>query len=94
MEVDDTSIPSADLLKPRVYPNPVGDRLYIDLEGHDYQTATISLMNMQGQIVRSMSLQDKVSDQVVLQVDDLLPGIYMLNIRFDDMQFTERVLIE
>ena len=94
MEVDDTGIPSADLPKPGIYPNPADDKLYVDLKHHGNLPVTISLINMHGQIVRSTNLQDGFCDQVVLHVEDLLPGIYLLNIRFDDMQFTERILIE
>jgi hypothetical protein len=57
-----------------VYPNPVVDVLYV--RGLD-KAGTIRLVNCLGQIVKMMSV---VNSRAEISVDDLLPGIYWLNI--------------
>ncbi|MCX6190397.1 MAG: T9SS type A sorting domain-containing protein [Bacteroidetes bacterium] len=56
-----------------VYPNPAHALLYIDLPENENQR--ISIMDMQGKMVKQMPMQSNV-----INVQDLTKGIYFLNI--------------
>ncbi len=70
-----------------LYPNPVKETLYIDIEG----LKTILISNSLGEIVKSFQTQSKA-----ISFSELLPGIYFISV-FDDenkMVKTLRILHE
>jgi len=58
----------------RLYPNPVYDNLYIDID----EKATLEIINIQGQIVDSKSLTEKVNN---LDLSNIVSGVYTLRIK-------------
>jgi hypothetical protein len=65
------------------YPNPTSDALYV--RGNANQ---ITLLDLQGREIRSVL---KSSDNLVLHVHDLTPGIYVLR---DEYGIEQRIVIE
>lgn len=63
-------------VKAAVYPNPVADELHIDLP-FDEVTTRISLYDMQGAMVKTMTVN---SQSNIMNVSDVHPGLYILNV--------------
>jgi hypothetical protein len=59
-----------------LFPNPANDRLNIVLE----EKATLEIINLQGQIVDSKSLTEKVNN---LDISNITSGVYTLRIKTD-----------
>jgi photosystem II stability/assembly factor-like uncharacterized protein len=62
--------------KIKVFPNPANEILFIELE----ENATLEIINIQGQIVDSNSLIEKVNN---LDISNLGSGVYTLRIKTD-----------
>lgn len=71
-----------------VYPNPVNDKLNIDLST-DSQ-ATISLYDMTGNLVSTVNGQSNLS----MDTSFLSSGIYLLEVKTDNDSFTQKVIIQ
>ncbi len=61
-----------------VYPNPVRDQLTVEINGNVKNDATVSLYDMTGKLLRSMSVE---SGKVQVPMDDLAQGLYLLQYR-------------
>lgn len=57
------------------YPNPVGDFLYIDFKGMTNSGGTISILNTEGQILKTQKISE--SKLVPIDISDLPKGIYL-----------------
>lgn len=70
-----------------IYPNPVSDRLIIDMAGFDFKQ--VEMVNALGEIV----LQEKISQhKMELNVNSLASGMYTLVLRNEDVQFEEKII--
>jgi len=69
----------------RLSPNPTTGLVHIDGIGHF--DATITVRNIQGQVVHKSVLEDNAID-----LSNLEPGLYILQIVFGDQMFFERVV--
>lgn len=73
----------------KVYPNPVGDHLHIEL--NTQQTVHfVSLTDMAGRVIIKEVEMDKTS--YAIQTDILPAGLYLLNLRIDDTIETYRLI--
>jgi hypothetical protein len=74
----------------RVYPNPVQDVLAIDLGENDPEVVSIKLLNLQGQAV----YQNLSSGQteIMIEIEGLAAGMYILQIRTDKASFVSRIV--
>jgi hypothetical protein len=68
-----------------VYPNPVAEKLHIDLD----QEASLHLMNLSGQTVYSSS--GKIES---IDVTNLPPGLYILMILTDDQTASKKIMVK
>ena len=66
-------------LEGRVYPNPVVDKLTIELKENTDQL-TIELYDLSGKLVKSMEVRN-VSESITIDVNDLNSGFHVLNLR-------------
>jgi len=69
-----------------LYPNPASDVLNIKLN-HDLILETVTLFNNLGQIV-------KASNEYTLNVDDLTPGVYFVEVKTNQGKATKKVIIK
>lgn len=69
-----------------LYPNPASDVLNIKLN-HDLILETVTLFNNLGQIV-------KASNKYTLNVDDLTPGVYFVEVKTNQGKATKKVIIK
>ncbi len=75
-----------------VYPNPVqSDQLNINLPEFETESVQLQLFDYAGRLVQQQVLYVQ---EAVLQVGDLLPGIYLLHIQIEGQRFFERVVIQ
>lgn len=72
-----TGIEDLEALGIRFYPNPARGQIFIELEDN-YRADEAELRNMQGQLLRSFSLN---SSRNVLSLDGLPPQLYLLSIK-------------
>lgn len=70
----------------RVYPNPATEWVEIDAESK----MRIELINVNGQVIRTRTV---FSSKTRIQVDDLKPGIYILNIHKENQSGQQQKLL-
>lgn len=73
-----------------IYPNPVNDRLTIDLNEVTTSVSKVELMNSLGQIVRSENVSNLVIEWSIPGLDS---GIYFLNFEFENGERATRKVI-
>jgi hypothetical protein len=71
-----------------VYPNPAGDRIWINLNIQKDNQVKASVVNVWGMVLLS-SLQVSGSDSSV-NISELSPGIYFLQLEYGDRRFVKR----
>jgi len=77
-----------------VYPNPAGDKLWLDLSGFDKNTTVnIRLMNVCGQSVLSTQYNITESAIAMLELPALSNGVYMIKVESEKNVFSTKVLI-
>lgn len=68
-------------LQIELYPNPVRDRLHIDLPDQDYENYTIAVYDMQGRMIKP----DQPLERTV-ELHELSPGMYVVQIQYQNNQ--------
>lgn len=66
----------------QLFPNPVGDRVWVELEGLGFQQATISVYNTLGQLALQVTASAD-SGQVAMDVSSLPAGLYVVKVQAD-----------
>ena len=62
----------------KVYPIPASRTLYVDCKMYDGTKATISLYNIRGSLVKTVSLNGDYSEPQKIDLDKLSDGLYLL----------------
>ncbi len=75
-----------------VSPNPATDHVNLFISGSG-ATAEISLLNMQGQLVRKWSQVNASAAPYKLTISGLAGGLYMLQVQLPEQKLVEKVLI-
>jgi hypothetical protein len=74
-----------------VYPNPVKkNRIQVNI-GDDAQEAMVTLTNGEGKVLWERSV---MTSETEVDVDNLKPGIYYVQIRKGNEKTTKRVVVE
>jgi hypothetical protein len=86
------------LSKPQIvlYPNPAGNRLHIGLHDFNEKTATIEILNIHGEIIRTNGFEGGDSLTTFFHKEDLhdLPaGVYFVKIKYGDTQIVRKFLL-
>lgn len=81
----------SDLLKPNIslYPNPFKDDLFIE---NCYGVSGLTLVSSAG--VKMITIRNHQESSVHIKTDRLLPGFYVLELRFRDGSFERRMVIK
>lgn len=76
-----------------VYPNPSTENFNIDFELMNAQSVEISLTNLLGQKVKSISLgmQNSGFNKTAISTDGISPGFYLMDITFGESRTTTKV---
>jgi len=71
----------------QVYPNPVGDLLFVDLP--EIQDVELVLFDLNGKLVLTKTIDNTVQE---MDLSGLNPGFYTIQIRNSEVQFTGRLV--
>ena len=80
-------IASEDLVK--VYPNPVTSNLTIEVPSATTENSTVIISDLTGKVISTSTLENAVT---VLNVDDLVKGVYLISIDSKSVQKTIRIV--
>jgi len=75
-----------------VYPNPANGTMYINIPG-DYSqgTAAVSILDISGRLVKMYDVS--LSGQLILDISDIVSGIYSIKISLVNMVYSGRLII-
>jgi len=86
-------VPSATVAAVKVFPNPVVNNLFVQLQGLDSQTPTyIQLMNLQGGLVQAVKAGNIANYQQSIDISKLTAGIYFVVIQNGSNVFREKII--
>ncbi|TXB63518.1 S8 family serine peptidase [Phaeodactylibacter luteus] len=78
----------------QVFPNPAREKLHVQLVGAIYGSASFSLLNAQGQVVRQWpGLLVSESQAVSLGVSGLPPGLFWLEVNWASSRAVKKIVI-
>ncbi len=83
--VTDPGVPVVNL---RLFPNPAGERLYIDTDTEDSRFLSLGLFTIDGKQLRRMPFRREIN------VDDLSPGTYILHLKLDSGDINRAFVVE
>jgi peptidase C10-like protein/CUB-like protein/type IX secretion system substrate protein/Spi protease inhibitor len=75
----------------KLYPNPVGNELFIEFN-EPYEQLNISVFNLVGKLVYENDVNNL--SQIIVNTSDLLPGMYVLEIKGKSTSLTKKVVIK
>lgn len=90
--VNSTSINEVEKHNIKIYPNPVKDNLFIDLNKSDLTINKVELYNELGQIVLTNMVEGQ--KQVEFNVEGFAKGVYFVNLYTKDNVISEKITIE
>lgn len=68
-----------------IYPNPMNEKLYIDLQSSSANATSISILDMQGKTCKFLAIDSKEANSVInMNVQDIADGMYILQINQGD----------
>ncbi|HKL39315.1 MAG TPA: fasciclin domain-containing protein, partial [Cryomorphaceae bacterium] len=78
-----------------VFPNPTNNQFTLDLELNASERVTVDLVNIVGQVVKSVDLGTRSIglNREYIDVNDLSEGIYFMNLTVGDTQGTVKVQV-
>lgn len=72
-----------------VFPNPADNRLKIERKTNSSETLVVKIHSVTGTLAKSVTLKDR---QETIEISDLMPGMYVLNISSNNYIQTERII--
>lgn len=82
---------SADLVKLKIGPNPVADRIYLE-SATEFKMRDIALYSLDGRMVRGYANVDE--NDFELQRGNIPPGTYVLQVRFDKGVVAKKLILK
>lgn len=77
-----------------VYPNPAKDVIWIEQVKSSVIPVHVSLFNINGQLVRSLTITDSAATKTSMDIGQLPAGTYMLRLESDCSSATMKIMIE
>jgi hypothetical protein len=79
----------------RVFPNPTNSQFTVDIELNAAENVTIDVINVMGQVVKSVGLGTRSAglNREYIDVNDLSEGIYFMNLTVGATQGTIKVQV-
>ncbi len=79
----------------KIYPNPANDKISINFhEFHRNNKCELTLYNYLGEISLTKYITSNVHDLIMLDLTNLQEGIYILEIKFVDFNFSEKIIVQ
>jgi len=76
-----------------IYPNPFSDKLYVAIGGDKRQNYTLQLFDINGRLVRNISVRRIKNNLIIINRYDLQSGVYILNILKDNKKIDNKKII-
>jgi hypothetical protein len=93
--LDDTSIDELENQLLTIYPNPVKDRLHLELQSNKNQDITIEILDAKGAIVYARSLKITLGNNTIdFDLSTLHSGIYQIRIHIDNQLIQQSIIVE
>jgi hypothetical protein len=78
-----------------VYPNPVSDKLTVEINATVNEGSVISIISMQGQVIYSEVVKENTSDyRTEIDVDNFARGIYLLKLEDENSSIQQRIIVQ
>jgi hypothetical protein len=92
----ETSVPPAGLGpgKVRIYPNPVSEVLYVELDMEVDKEVRVELYNVANSLIYREDIRSNAVRETRIDVQDLIPGTYLLRITSDEIPHHFKVIVE
>ncbi|MFO7657150.1 MAG: fibronectin type III domain-containing protein [Bacteroidales bacterium] len=92
--LDPTNIELESLSGLKIYPNPARSEVWIELINTSGKEIEILFTNLQGQLYETRKIEDQGKILTSFNVVDLPPGVYLLILRNDKLNFVRKVVIQ
>lgn len=77
-----------------IYPNPSAGTIKLSYEFDQKENISLSIQNINGQQLKSISLENKKVENLELNCSDFRPGIYFITVKTASRILTEKLIIE
>jgi hypothetical protein len=80
-------------LKINIYPNPSHDQVIVNSELSNDKMIKYTIVDLTGKIIREkdFSLQNQVDNEIVISLEDLQAGDYMLNLYGSKITYSKKI---
>ena len=73
----------------KIFPNPAQNRIKIERRSNDQKILTVEVRSLTGSLIKSVLLKE---NQGLVEIGDLMPGMYLMNIISDKQIQSERIV--
>lgn len=82
--------------KINVYPNPINDFLFVEINALDTKKASVYLYDLQGKAIKELLPTQNINQTLTTKfnLSPLSEGVYLLKIQLDGVSYWEKVVIE
>ena len=92
--IDPTGIADNTLEGMKLYPNPATDNLSVAISSSENASADLTIVNLMGQMVYSENVALNAGGNILnVNVSNLTPGVYMINIRTNKGTSTQKLIV-
>lgn len=88
------ALPESENLTIAVYPNPASSDPSVDVQLKGTQSFSVGLLDMAGRQLRTLSYTDVPSTRVILPVNGLAPGLYIVRVKTGSETASKRLLVQ
>ena len=88
------ALPESENLTIAVYPNPASSDPAVDVQLKGAQSFSVGLLDMAGRQLRTLSYTDVPSTRVILPVNGLAPGLYIVRVKTGSETVSKRLLVQ
>ncbi len=89
-----TSVSTTPLLNWMIYPNPVADKLYLNIDsGLLFKNRKVEIRDVLGRILMEKNISETSNNTIEISLDNILNGIYIVSLKLDNQVFMKKVTV-
>jgi len=93
--IDPTGIADNTLQGMKLYPNPATDNLSVAISSNEHANADLTIVNLMGQVMYSDNVALNEGNNLLnVNISNLTPGVYMINIRTNKGTSTQKLIVK
>jgi hypothetical protein len=93
--VDGVTDIEGSLASSRIYPNPAQNSAVLSMVLDESAKVTVKVLNTVGQVMRMQNFNANAGEnRTLIDVSNLAPGIYMINIKAGELNSTKKLIVE